>query len=1540
MPVENAVIDRPTTKSNFTSPDLPGLGKKELPSDILSIDNERANTNISILDPLPSKDSNGRPISSDELKPLFSYLSRTRQLETDTAKTGYLQEIAEKMTKGTNIKSRVVVMQKGEGEEAFCTEDGTIFLSQSLINCLDSVGEIAAVIAHETSHLLNHTVQMKRQTWNKLGVAWTHELVADTQAPSLLEKTGFNSLAFASAIEKISGVKRGIEHQSGIAKASESVGTHFGIDRKTSAQDLLAKPELLFGEARPSNLELFADAHKAQDRRKAAEILELLHPKDLIDSYQKLSNLQKQELIDVKGHETIREDEREIMLQRKAASEIRQILAENGATEDEQTVALMCLSGSAYLENLYHEKRRRFNEIKDSYKIRDLAHLVAGDKGIERLRYFFQKAGFEHIVYADEFIMLLANDLVDLSNTPGALGIPVNEESLLETLTIINSNRQEKDRFLENPNTDIVRQYIYRSNVKPERKNTDFSSDKVKIREFLEKLKQREVPVDVDTIAQNSGMKALKYHNEFFDHAGRTYRLDYDEKRAELIDEVFLSQLFEDEDIEIFFQSIKNKPNKIQQQELYGFLEKADSYFDENKTSDEQKLKVGAKIMSELKKNKQLTQEEFIRIGSLISVAFFRRDSNQFYAFLDEIMPSEAAHEYSPELAFSISEPILKGTTSDFMGFRRNNIINIQNFERLSEIPIIKLAIKHSLSGAVSAQSLGQLLESISETNKEYSGYFKISSSFFEDNLTDLILGREYRGKLLELVQKEVPDCDLVMLHKCLGLAYPDGPEKTHFLRTISNKITTSKDIPFESKLAYLAEMIDELGFDGLSLLAEQIEDINAYVKFRTRMEKCFEEYLSGKSATLKAAEIDLLSSFFAKDFKILFNTCRNDPDSQKKLSTDLAEAWIRSTNPLYFGSHKKDGELKDSRLELGMPHYDLKEDKFIIAGHAKQIFRTFSEIVDILNNLTPFERFATVHKALTEENGAFSNNKNRQILSRQIIDSLGIKDKFIKESFKFVCQKGDAKFLAFPVSKMLASLLFRSFDKEKVIKERILEIKIPTGEGIEYNGDEIIPNFPHYVKLKELPPENNILKALSKGRREVAVFGSRYKNYPETSFYKLSKESDEQFQALTQRLHEMLDESKENGEKNGAPEIDPSLNAIIKGVEGSGALGVRSLQLAVQMHEFSEPVRKRLSESFDSNPGLNKLLFWENLHKLSEEDPKIMDFVRRLRLKGYLGGGSLYTTFEALVDDNGKERRIALKMLNPNSEAFLKENHSIAQTVLEDVRKQGREMKKLADMGLVLTDLSHQWCLKDINDRTFIEDDNRFRKVVERFNARGGGMEYTIPERVFNTYNLKAEDLALGKTVNKVLNDQQVPNEIKQTLVKMMSEFFAFQLKGPKIQEEGENYALVHSDPHIGNYIVDIENPDMPIAVIDRHMYLKLESQDISVLEEFIAGNDLKFISALTERVLDINKVANKIERATTTVRVKSALMSNYFSQKVRGNVDKFSLLRTALSEFQKRGLDVPLNLRLMIRNIQALKSLTVKYGLNFEEIYNNFKL
>lgn len=278
------------------------------------MENEFKPHQIPILRPLRSvslpkiddKDSKKITIEdiTQEIEDDFDYLSRTSNLETNTPRTKILQEeILDKFTKGTDIQTRIVIMNKGAQESAFVYPDGTVFVSQSLLNKLDNLDEAAAVLAHEVKHMILKTpskVREARTGAKKFGVSWIHETASDCGAPEFLEKAGFNSLTFASAIEKISGAERGSIHQSGLSRASQSIGQHGAIDRTTSSADLTPIPQMLKNEVKKTNTEIISEIIKREpysDTQKAKEYitgawgkefgatLELLDKRDLEDVY-------------------------------------------------------------------------------------------------------------------------------------------------------------------------------------------------------------------------------------------------------------------------------------------------------------------------------------------------------------------------------------------------------------------------------------------------------------------------------------------------------------------------------------------------------------------------------------------------------------------------------------------------------------------------------------------------------------------------------------------------------------------------------------------------------------------------------------------------------------------------------------------------------------------------------------------------------------------------------------------------------------------------------------------------------------------------------------------------------------------------------------------------------------------------------------------------------------------------------------------------------------------------------------------------------
>lgn len=251
---------------------------------------------IDVLQPiiLEAEDKNGQQVTedlTDQIRSEFKYLSATKGLEIGSARTDIIQDYVDKMVQGNQQwegKVRVIIMNKGQEPTAFAYPDGTIFISQSLINLYDSLDEVIGVMAHEVKHLTNGTTraafksEVKRGT--SLGVDWLHEMASDFGAPELLEKVGLKSTATADVLTKLAdhfGNRRGTEHQAPVLRAIQQLGIHAIKDYETSHIDYTALPPELRREPRMTNFESIIDAAVRDDIHSVEQYLTKLHPRDL-----------------------------------------------------------------------------------------------------------------------------------------------------------------------------------------------------------------------------------------------------------------------------------------------------------------------------------------------------------------------------------------------------------------------------------------------------------------------------------------------------------------------------------------------------------------------------------------------------------------------------------------------------------------------------------------------------------------------------------------------------------------------------------------------------------------------------------------------------------------------------------------------------------------------------------------------------------------------------------------------------------------------------------------------------------------------------------------------------------------------------------------------------------------------------------------------------------------------------------------------------------------------------------------------------------
>lgn len=1578
MPLETTEIDLAefSTATGIGKPDLALSNPWERHQPISAgVENEFNNTNIPVLEPLKKNlniQTTGGEVSLDDgLARDFAYLSRTRKLEVGTAKTAELQKIVDKFSAITNIQARVVVMNKGAEYEAFVCPDGTIFISQSLINLLDNTDQIAAVLAHEMGHLKNKTqdkLVIAADKWGGFegafrqnGIKWIHEMASDKEAVTLQEQAGYNSLAFAYAIDKVASNSRGEEHQSGLARASESIGMHMTIHSRTSNQPLQQKAEILTDEVRKSNLEVAREFIENPAKAKTVEfsvILEKLHPQDLHTAYQELvSNILQEK------HETKNERKMVVLFNNLLSSRLQ-------ATGYDQDTINFYLLLKGQQANYYLLGGNPETIISLAKKYKDMDYQSGSDKAKDMSDLLFD-ADHRDYLFAEKILELIRSDMYDVHFPERSDGIPVTQNSLLDALEIISHDVQSYEaRLSDNPQISrILTTYLGNTYIALAGENgADLDEEQINV--FWQEVKDRGIIVDPKDILSDYSM--LRFNLK--DKLKQQLPLEWDERNSILVYDSFCkvfevklseSDIVDTAYIDNFFQKIAQEAqaggfSSNYEERLEKFATQARYSFLEQNLTEAQRLAmaeyIGQKIAAlNLPTEMSITHclagsQNTVKMADLASPDFalndalrkfnlqlyfgiriFPKDTPEFYTYVEKIMNESKidVNQFSQVQLYNL----LQGFFSDEMLVFINhyphttpsylNRVVVEDFNRLANLPFMKVLLDKGET--LNCQSLKELNKAILEMEK--SVYWNGNKGqIFDDNRFSLFMSQAFRENFTRILQDGLTDNDLGDLYTTIDKIYPTGDEKQLLLTAINRKYLSSPNVPLSQKTDYLLENFDRIGLEGMVIVAETINDIKTYQAFREQIgQEKIDEYLSGSGAVAAAAGLDIASSFFAGYYRDLFETGKNDPKSKLKLSTSLAIYWFIH----YF--HLNQGQLEKYA----------QRGNFELSSGDRAGFRSFADIVGSLTNLSALHRFIICHKELTEADGAFSTPQSRKKLANIVVSSLNLGDGFIASVLRTACQEGDAKVIAFPAAQMISKLLFRAYDLDSVDATKMSNV------SLSHSLEEHV-NTP----LDKVLTTEQIQEMLHKGTRDLYAFGAAYAKQPDSFFYQLAQGSDKQYRQTQDLLNSFLrvgplEES--NGSGVDKKNVDASIEAVIKGVEASGALGVRALQLASQFHRFPLEMAARLDQCFDNTSVLNtKLAVWENLYKFGQNNPAIQAVLEKTTIYNRMGGGSLQSTWAAEYED----QQTVVKIMAPNAEAFVNQRYELASKVLQSVLKnsRNRQVKDAARKGLTLVRLSRDWCLKDIQDPTYTTDDDVFKGTVEQFSQSTESANFYTTERMFTSPLFKMERRGQGPTLNKLLADPNVSLEQKRAVLTELRHFFDFQMEKVYQDEKGQEFYMFHADPHVGNYLVDLAQ-GTNIGVIDRHMYLKLVPADVAVLKKLmVGGNDNDFVYSFVERVLDTNRITGAVERRTLEARVIGTVVKEYLTQRIRGKVDRFALLGTMLNEFSNimrkadaeeladRNVDVvggmvslkvPLGLRLMVRNIGALKELQSRYNL-----------
>lgn len=1537
-----AVAERPqTTPNSIELPDINIQARGELVPKSLrkesrhTIANESDNTSIPLLTPkdLPGTfDAEAQVRIIPQLEKDFAYYSRTHDLEVNTERTELLQGYVNKMfDDAPEVQTRVVIMNKGKQASAFIYGDGTIFINQALINRLDSIDEVVAVLAHEVNHYRNNTSAylFRLNSGQRLGAEWFHEAAADDTTPHLLEKVGLNSTALAPAIQKIAQGRRGdIAHMGDISRASSVMGIHRGTDFDTSNIAHTPLPETFHkDEVEELNSVLVKKAISSGNVKEFKALLPNLHPTDLNEIKDYIKNHFRQD-----DYKRIHKDE----LVTALTDHVIEKLEQDGYSTEQVNLYL-----SAW--DRFQFRERMSDRIKSPEELLTLATNLQT----------YQDEGLLESMNQQVFLekgMLLPEWINYYSLLENALDLPANErnhnsnwttiqvDTFMDSLSAFNSlnlpDDSEYNRIKSHEITELVTRFIdniYLNNLE----NTDIDLEQIDA--LFEELQVRNIQLDKRTFL---GRYAFR-HDEQGEIVQERYKEFYhiqeesDEKETEI----------SVDDVDAFFDTFSHT---LDPKEYYSYIATLRYHFKRKNMTSEQVADYADRFFSRINTqtfsstkdvsqfletctdtpaNEQLSAEQQAINDTLIKfnlkllagVWLFKEDSKEFYDYVKKTMESSGI-----DLQALSTNQILNLTQTLFLPYAFQGYYHNRHFfflagdndprqvfpesgtrigdrDEFLKLPFISELTKRTQH--VQVDNLADFHEKMQENflgamNKWYRGDFTHVDIFDStSNLYTLAAGGGFRKAFTELLERGVDTSQYEDLRICLDRYFPDMPQKKAWLRQLHKHHLTSESYSLDEKTQYLKQHFPEIGIEGMQIIGNQLKTIPQLRAFKEEMHQGFEESLKGSEELTKAALGEFISSM-VQSYDTLFRTC------QSQNSEEVTNQWAMQWLKFHMGSDENRSGVV----------YDDKIGKFKTTTLGVETFISFQDLITTLQNLSDEEKVFLAHQALTGSRGALNSKQDRKELGVLAVDAVGGTKNFSTATLQSACEQIAPEDAGLPLAQMFAKSLFSGLDSSKINIQKLKEA-VNKSDSWDFRGN----------KFMDLP-EQELLRVLTSETRPLLDFD--YINDPNSLLGILYQQNNQLLDMSNERLDRLFRTSQERPVEQMQGEIR-TIDAVITGAQAIGAPAVRGLQLGKQVQRFPDLVEARLQSVMDTNPGISKGLFMDNFLKQSERLPELQEFIENklVTIDEYLGGGSLYTTFAATIhDEDGQFKKVAIKMLNPNAAAFVERTNMASQATFADVQtKYRKQYGKQAELSSMLMGTSSDWCMADINDQTFARDDEHFRDIVAQYNGSSNSeTQFSTPKTFLSTPKIKIEEFAEGITLNKLLSTSDINPATKQEAVKAVSDFFAFQFQSPANQE-GEY--ILHSDPHEGNYIIKLDDIGRvtDISVIDRNMYLHIPENDLHTFQMLRSGDSQQFFSAFVDKVLDNNNKKGFGRR-----RIKSAILARaakeYASQRFSQVKNDAEYLRILFSSMTDNKLQVPLSYWLMIRNIQANKSLNEK--------------
>jgi len=1477
----------------------------------------------------------------EELQKNFDYISDTMDLEVDSPRVTALQSIVDTMLEGSGEQARVVIARKSAAPRGFVFPDGTMIVNQEILNRLDTMDEVAGILAHESGHLLLGTHELSSD-WT---VGWLHEGVIDPViVKKLMVKAKFNSLAHADALEKISGKTRDHVHMTGLTRGALVIAAHAALHSETSSKQVTPILHEFHATVRPTNIEIAQDAVRNNNPDLFRRVLENAHPSDL-------------KRVSDRYYFNLTSELAEVLVE-----EVLSRLKQAGYSEDDRL-----------FYQLYKETDHPFQIIPDGETLERLIPQLErweADRTVEKM----DKTLFGKAYPQDEgdvsfsFIRALQKIIEShiRKDLPRRVVPYLDDNRFLRILEKLNASplRPVTEKRSHSIYTFLVRDYVEHVIVK--RDNIVHKPlDVDRIRNLYGRINEMKYAISNEPLF--TSLWSWNNTSEIESQLPILRKLYNDAFGVEVRKPTEEKPLYDINKIDAFFDEHRDT---FDAENFSAFLADMQRSFRETFLTDEQRLKYIERVYDrigglsitttqpllsyleypnltekdhpQMVKDSEGMNEKLIKLNLRMLTGYtlfwgnMDRESRLFYTYMAKSFEESSIQSRDlsdPQLftlfqGFFITGDMSSGPNPDQRKFLYLGPDGIKDFyfpgptfsQRADRS--LNLAFIQDLAQRMETreyQSLDDLMQAYRNdyvpAYRRWSSYSldrQIDPPIFSDKLYPLVMGRELRKGLTQWIAVPDPNVDILTRIGVIRDLVPESVSRQSVIKILELQYIKDEHIPFEERLAYLEQNINTIGVEGAMALADLIQEQKQFDLFDTRMGDLIKQELKGSRKIQFAANAEYITSL-RNDFRSLFRTASERNTGE--LSTAFADQWFQN--------------LERERQKI-FTVFDPAEQKFRVGEDGIDVFRSISDLITSIQSIPPETRYVIVQKALTDTRGAFTSLANRQALGNLAKEALGLRSGFVNNILQATCQIIDPKYGSYPIASMLSPMLFRAFDPTTIDLEQIKKLSVATDL------------FTHpSPKILDVMDDDHLRHLLSSETHQIRLFNSDYTDDPQNFGAQISREKNMYYSAVLAALRRAYLESVPSEIQDLIPGLDPGTDAVLSGLAAIGAPVTRGFQLSRQLYTFSDPIEQRLDDFFDRNPGINPYLFWKNLVILQEAQPVVREYFQKhpVTFGDIVGKGSLYTSREGWVTWDKQPRHVVVKILNPNAEAFVDKSYVQSQAIFDQVEKVGNDRDgTYMQVARIAAKLSYDWCKREINDTRFLKDDAILQNNADIFNVKiaDSGITYEIPDLLFHTKEITVEAFQKGSNLKTFLADTTIDDQLKQYAVQGYAKFYFSMFGDVQVTDPETNERLVLSNPSVGNCMVAKEGTDLTLGIIDRNLYLRFSPEEIRIFQEFLHGNNRQFIDRFLDKVYT-RAGQQGVGKVIELTKMKAEIVSIAVKQKMSGTQDNFEIFRTILQRLQNQNIEVPLDYRLTIGNIETIRRLCQKYGVDTTKIVSN---